>query len=121
MPSSTIVWAIAGEIPDPALGMAAKQRSLHNNYLTLPVVLMMVSNHYPLLYAGGRGWLMAAGIVIVGGLIRHFFNTHNSGKKDWTFPFLLPGAAIGIVLLALASGLRLGGGDLASGPLRISA
>ncbi len=111
----TVASLIAGEIPDPALGMAAKQRSLHNNYLTLPVVLMMVSNHYPLLYAGGRGWLMAAGIVIVGGLIRHFFNTHNSGKKDWTFPFLLPGAAIGIVLLALASGLRLGGGDVASG------
>ena len=39
---------IAGRTPDPALGAQAKQRSLHNNYLTLPVLFVMISNHYPL-------------------------------------------------------------------------
>jgi uncharacterized membrane protein len=100
----TVAALLAGNSPDPALGVQAKQRSLHNNYLTLPVILMMVSNHYPLLYGGGRGWIMTAGIVLIGGLIRHFFNLRNSGQRDRSLPFLLPAAlAVGVFLMAFSA------------------
>ena len=64
----------AGRKPDPALGMQAGQRSLHNNYLTLPVIFFMVSNHYPAMF--GHPWspFIALGVVIAGALIRHYFN-----------------------------------------------
>jgi uncharacterized membrane protein len=101
----TVAALLAGRVPDPKPGAQAKQRSLHNNYLTLPVILMMVSNHYPLLYGDGRGPVMAAGIVVVGALIRHFFNLRNSGRKDWSRPFLIPAAALVVVGLLVASGL----------------
>ena len=101
----TVAALLAGRAPDPKPGAQAKQRSLHNNYLTLPVVLMMVSNHYPLLYGDGRGPVMAAGIVVVGALIRHFFNLRNSGRKDWSRPLLIPAAALVVVGLLVASGL----------------
>ncbi len=90
---------IAGKRPEPQLGQQAKQRSLHNNYLTLPVVLMMLSHHYPILYAGGQGWLVIAGIVLLGGLVRLAFNRHDEGKRDWWI-----GAAVtaaGVVLIGL--------------------
>ena len=51
---------LAGELPDPQLGAIGKQRSVHNNYLTLPVVLMMISNHYPMTYGAERPWLVLA-------------------------------------------------------------
>ncbi len=74
---------MAGNAPNPALGAQAKQRSLHNNYLTLPVLLLMVSAHYPMLYSGGAamGWLVIAFIVVIGGIIRHFFNSHHAGRR----------------------------------------
>ena len=70
---------MAGRKPDPRYGKIAAQRSLHNNYLTLPVIFMMVSNHYPIMF--GHPWspLIALGIVVAGGLIRHFFNITNHG------------------------------------------
>ena len=102
----TVAALKAGETPEARFGLQAKQRSLHNNYLTLPVIVTMVSSHYPLLYAQGRGWIMAAGIVLVGGLVRHWFNSHNSGQKDWSFPFLLPGALAGLALLIAVSLVR---------------
>ena len=57
---------MAGEPPDPALGAIGKQRSVHNNYLTLPVLLMMVSNHYPMLSSHPQTWLIVALIIVVG-------------------------------------------------------
>ena len=63
---------IAGEPPDPALGAIGKQRSVHNNYLTLPVLLMMVSNHYPMLYSHPQTWLVVALIIVVGGAVAAF-------------------------------------------------
>jgi len=83
---------MAGNAPNPALGAQAKQRSLHNNYLTLPVLLLMVSAHYPMLYSGGAamGWLVIAFIVVIGGIIRHFFNSHHAGRRGvaliWQWP-----------------------------------
>lgn len=75
---------IAGKQPDPKLGMQAKQRSLHNNYLTLPVIFVMISNHYPLSFASKWNWLILAIVLVMGALIRHFFNTkHKGGKEPW--------------------------------------
>ncbi len=90
---------IAGNTPDPTLGAQAKQRSLHNNYLTLPVLLLMMSAHYPMLYSGGApwGWLVIAFIVLAGGVIRHFFNTHHGGGHGLALAWQWPLA----VLLAL--------------------
>ena len=73
---------LAGETPDPALGKQAKQRSVHNNYMTLPVLLIMVSNHYPLLTDSPINWLLLAGLGVAGWTIRHFFNLRNTGRNE---------------------------------------
>ena len=86
IPNQKIVVADlkAGRTPDPALGKAAKQRSLHNNYLTLPVIFLMLSNHYPLAFATEWNWVIAGLVLLIGAVIRHFFNTmHATGKKPW--------------------------------------
>ncbi len=67
-----------GEAPDPRLGAIGKQRSVHNNYLTLPVLLMMVSNHYPMLTSNSQPWLVVALIIVVGASVRHFLNRHDA-------------------------------------------
>ena len=72
---------IANETPDPKHGMIAKQRSLHNHYLTLPVIFIMISNHYPLIYATKYSWIIIPIILIIGALIRHFFNVKHTGSK----------------------------------------
>ena len=91
---------LAGETPDPKYGRIGKQRSLHNNYLTLPVLLMMVSNHYPFLYSHPSSWLVVALIVLSGGMIRHFFNRVDAGdaatKVFWTLPLALLALAVAI-------------------------
>lgn len=75
---------IAGRTPDPRLGAEAKLRSTHNNYLTLPVLFIMISNHYPLAYASEWNWVIFVIILIVGGIIRHYFNLkHGSEKNAW--------------------------------------
>jgi uncharacterized membrane protein len=73
---------LRGEAPDARLGAIGKQRSLHNNYLTLPVLLMMVSGHYAFLYTHPQSWLIVALILLLGGLIRHFLNRTDAGD-DW--------------------------------------
>ena len=94
---------IAGHAPDPALGQQAKQRSLHNNYLTLPVVLMMLSNHYPMLYARADNWVYVAGVLVLGGLVRHYVNSKDSGITGWWFDWLLPAAAVLAVALIVTT------------------
>lgn len=81
----------AGEAPDPALGAQSKQRSVHNNYLTLPVLFFMLSGHYPLAFATQYSWAIAGLIFLIGVLIRHFFNTmHATGRREyWTFALSL--------------------------------
>ncbi len=92
---------IAGQVPDPALGKKAKQRSLHNNYLTLPVVLMMVSGHYPMLYASPYRWLFVLAALVIGGLIRHYANRRNAGAPKDRVDHLLV-LAIGLGLGAMS-------------------
>jgi uncharacterized membrane protein len=71
---------LAGQVPDPSYGKQAKQRSLHNNYLTLPVLFAMISNHYPVTYGHPYGWVILAVVMVIGGLVRHFFNLKNQGR-----------------------------------------
>ncbi|MCZ8182387.1 MAG: urate hydroxylase PuuD [Beijerinckiaceae bacterium] len=80
-----IAALLAGEAPDPALGKQAKQRSVHNNYLTLPVVFLMISNHYPLAHTGAVLPLLVALITFAGAVIRHFFNGWHAdhAKAPW--------------------------------------
>jgi uncharacterized membrane protein len=66
----------------PGNWQGAKQRSLHNNYLTLPVIFLMLSNHYPLAFATPYNWVIASLVFIMGVLIRHYFNTKHARKGD---------------------------------------
>ncbi|SEN52551.1 Uncharacterized membrane protein [Pseudorhodobacter antarcticus] len=76
-----------GRIPDSKYGKIAKLRSTHNNYLTLPVIFLMLSNHYPLAFATEYNWLIATLVFLTGVTIRHYFNTmHATGKgPHWTW------------------------------------
>ena len=71
---------IAGRTPDPALGASAKQRSLHNNYMTLPVLFIMISPHYPMTYGAERPWLVLALLGLTGVAVRHVFNLRGRGR-----------------------------------------
>lgn len=89
IPNQKIVVADlkAGRVPDAKYGKIAKQRSTHNNYLTLPVIFLMLSNHYPLSFASEFNWLIAALVFLMGVTIRHFFNSLHmgAGYKWWTW------------------------------------
>ncbi len=89
IPNQRIVVADlkAGRTPDPKYGVIAKQRSTHNNYLTLPVLFLMLSNHYPLAFATHYNWLIASLVFLIGVLIRHYFNSlhSRSGNPTWTW------------------------------------
>ena len=92
----------AGQEPDPELGREAKQRSLHNNYLTLPVLFVMIGNHYPLAFATKWNWLILAIVLVVGAVIRHFYNQRHKGAPSpwWTWAVALAGL-IAVVWLSL--------------------
>ena len=89
IPNQKIVVADlkAGRTPDPKYGKIAKQRSTHNNYLTLPVLFLMLSNHYPLVFATQYNWVIASLVFLMGVTIRHWFNTQHAGKGSphWTW------------------------------------
>ncbi len=107
---------LAGKAPDPALGKQAKQRSLHNNYLTLPVIFLMLSNHYPLAFGTQFNWIIAALIFLIGVLIRHFFNSMHAGKGTpyWTWAV---SAILFIVIIWLSTVPRVLGGEQAVVPV----
>ncbi|WP_286977875.1 urate hydroxylase PuuD [Pseudomonas sp.] len=90
-----------GSTPDPALPAKGLLRSRHNNYFTLPVLFIMISNHFPSTYGSSYNWLILAGIAIAAVLIRHYFNTrHNSNKFAWA----LPAGALAMICLAFVTG-----------------
>ena len=89
-----------GRDPDPALPAKGLLRSRHNNYLTLPVLFIMISNHFPSTYGSEYNWAILAGLAIFSILVRHYFNTrHGSQKFAWTVPV----AALGMITLAFVT------------------
>ncbi len=117
IPNQSIVVAdlIAGRLPDPKLGAEAKQRSVHNNYLTLPVVFVMLSNHYAFTYGSRYSWAILAAVFLASFLVRHWFNTKHTGAHPPRW--LWPAAAVpmlGAVVLTFAGqpGAASGGGPV---------
>jgi uncharacterized membrane protein len=94
-----VAQLLRGEAPDARYGEIGKQRSVHNNYLTLPVLLMMVSPHYPFLSTHPQSWLIVTLIILIGALTRHFFNRSDAGDEfnvyGWT-------AFVAVFLVAVA-------------------
>ncbi|WP_288411093.1 urate hydroxylase PuuD [uncultured Herbaspirillum sp.] len=89
----------AGRAPDPIHGRRGKQRSVHNNYFTLPILFIMISNHYAMTYTHAYSWLVLAAIMAAGVLIRHFFNLRHKGRIAVAYP--LAGVAL-LVAVAVA-------------------
>lgn len=91
----------ANQTPDPVLPAKGLLRSRHNNYFTLPVLFIMISNHFPSTYGSQYNWLILAGIAVAAVLVRHYFNTrHDSNKYAWT----LPVGALSMICLAYVTG-----------------
>lgn len=94
--------ALSNQKPDMSMGISAKIRSIHNNYMTLPVLFIMISAHYPFTYGHKYNWIILALISIIGALVRHYFNLRN--QKQYK-PWILPVAAIGMLLLIFYTAL----------------
>ena len=88
----------AGREADAAPGLEAKRRSVHNNYLTLPVVFTMISNHFAFTHGHDHGWLVLVALVVIGAWVRHFFNLRHGGRTVWWIPVT---AAAAVVALAI--------------------
>ena len=99
IPNQKIVVADlkAGRVPDARYGQIAKLRSTHNNYLTLPVIFLMLSGHYPLAFATDYSWIIASLVFLMGVTIRHYFNTRHArvGNPRWTW------VATGLIFLII--------------------
>jgi len=88
----------AGREPDPTPGIIGKQRSVHNTYFTLPVLFVMISNHYPMTYSHPYGWLVLGVIMLAGVLIRQFFVLRHKGRTMWALPALAVLLLIGLAV-----------------------
>jgi uncharacterized membrane protein len=88
-----------GREPDPAPAIAAKQRSVHNNYLTLPVLLTMLAGHFSFLYTLDRAWLVLVVLMLLGAWARLFFNLRHAGRTHWWMPVV---GGVAVVALAVA-------------------
>lgn len=96
-----MVKAMAEDRPrDPQLVEKAKQRSLHNNYMTLPVLFIMVSNHYPFTYGHEWNWAVLAGLAAASVAVRHYINQSEKGRNLY---WLLPVAALMILALGVTT------------------
>ena len=87
----------AGREPDPAPLLEAKNRSVHNNYLTLPVLFTMLAGHFAFVFGADEAWLVFVAIAVLTALIRVFFNRWHAGQRVWWIPAV---AAVGVVALA---------------------
>ncbi|MEM7282962.1 MAG: urate hydroxylase PuuD [Pseudomonadota bacterium] len=108
-----------GETPDPEPGLKAKQRSLHNNYFTLPVLFVMISSHYPMTYGHQGAWLILITLFLVGGAVRHYFNLRNQGRNVLAIPVFALAALLALAGLIAprprtVSGTVIGSADMAT-------
>jgi uncharacterized membrane protein len=90
---------IAGREPNPEYGYQAKVRSSHNNYMTLPVLFLMMSGHYPMVFTSPYAWVMIGFILVAGALIRFFYNERHAGRGDKWWAWAVSVAAILVVVL----------------------
>lgn len=111
IPNQRIVVADlkAGRVPDARYGQIAKQRSTHNNYLTLPVIFFMLSNHYPLAHSSAYSWVIAAFVFLLGVSIRHYFNSRHArqGNPLWTWA-VTAALFIAIIVLSILPAFTIG-------------
>ena len=107
IPNQKIVVADlkAGRTPDAKYGKIAKQRSTHNNYLTLPVIFLMLSTHYPLAFASPFNWLIASLVFLMGVTIRHYFNTLHASPHPKRGPLWTWGATAALFAAIVALSL----------------
>ena len=101
MPSQrALVKAVEeGTSPDAKFGLNAKLRSTHNTYTTLPVLFIMISNHYPITFNHSANWLVLMVIVLITAAIRQYFVLRHFGKQK---PLIFVGAIIAMIVLAYA-------------------
>ncbi len=95
-----------GTEPDARLAVRAKQRSVHNNYLTLPVVFVMISPHFALTYSHPYRWLVLFLLFVAGALIRHWFNRRNQGRRGLALPVAALALGIGLAVALAPRGSR---------------
>ena len=88
----------AGREPDPAANARGKQRSVHNNYLTLPVLFAMLAGHFPITYGHAHAWAILVCLMVIGAWIRHYFNRRHAGRTLWWIPLT---AAAGVAAVAV--------------------
>ncbi len=100
----------AGEAVDPRPGIIGKQRSVHNTYFTLPVLFIMISNHYPMTYANSNGWLVLLVMILAGVLIRQYFVQRHRGEAKLWLP-IVGVLLIGVLIVLMAPKTVDAGGD----------
>jgi uncharacterized membrane protein len=88
----------AGREPDPGPGIEGKQRSIHNTYLTLPVLIAMIAVHFPTAYTHAHGWAVIVALMVVGAWLRHYFNLRHEGRTVWWIP---ASAALAVLVIAI--------------------
>jgi uncharacterized membrane protein len=88
----------AGREPDPDANRRGKQRSVHNNYLTLPVLFTMLAGHFPFTYGHAHAWAILVCLMVIGAWVRHYFNNRHAGRTLWWIPLT---AAAGIAAIAV--------------------
>jgi len=88
----------AGQVPDSRPGMLGKMRSVHNTYLTLPVLFVMIGVHYPMVYSGAYGWLVVLALGIAGVLVRYFFILTHKHRMVWVLPAVAAAIIVGVAV-----------------------
>jgi len=104
----------AGEEVDPTPGVIGKQRSVHNTYFTLPVLFIMISNHYPMTYRHEHGWLVLVVIMLAGVLIRQFFVLRHRGISQWWLPLSGTALLAGLIVALMPQPLETSGSEQVS-------
>ncbi|MBM3525168.1 MAG: urate hydroxylase PuuD [Alphaproteobacteria bacterium] len=90
---------VAGREPNPEFGRQAKARSSHNNYMTLPVLFLMISGHYPLTYSTPHTWIIVALVLVAGGVVRHFYNERHAGRGDPWWTWIAAAVCVGVAIV----------------------
>ncbi len=97
-----IASLVAGEAADPRYGKIGKIRSTHNNYLTLPVIFLMISGHYPLAYSSPYAFVVVGLVLVAGACVRHFYNVrHTGGGNAWWLWLVAAAAMLGAVAISI--------------------